>query len=182
MSVRDPLFFPLVSSSQQIPSQVIDGLERQIGPTYSTLPKTDLVVIDITEKPVQIYYQISNSKFIHATNNPYHQEVSLEAIYMPNRRDMCLSRLLDHSALFLQPTLYRSATPGFATSEIEHLQSFEAMLFDSLHKRRNELIGVLSDSRIIYSPATRRNTEKREEDERLGEGRFDDLFRDIRME
>ena len=60
-----------------------------------------------------------------------------------------------------------------------------SVLFKSaavLHKRRNELIGVLSDSRIIYSPATRRNTEKREEDERLGEGRFDDLFRDIRME
>lgn len=149
MSVSDPLFFPLVSSSQQIPSHTTDGFERQIGPTYSTLPKADVIALDNTEKPVRIYYRVSNRKFIHATNNSYHHEVPLEAIHMSNGRDVCLGRLFDHLALFLQSALYASARSLSATSQIKHLKPLEAMLFDSLHERRDELVRLLANPRIV---------------------------------
>ena len=153
MSAKEPLFFPLVSSSQQTPSQTIEGFERQIGPTYSTLPISDVAASDNTKIAVWIYHQVPNCKFIHATNNSDHHEVPLETIHMSNGRDMCLRRLLDDSALFLQSALYASAPPRSATSQIKHLQSFEAMLFDSFHECRHEFIRVLANSRIVYERA-----------------------------
>lgn len=68
---------------------------------------------------------------------------------MSNGRDVCLGRLLDHSALLLQSALYASAPSLGATSQIKHLKSLEAMLFDSLHERRDELVRPLADRRIV---------------------------------
>ena len=68
---------------------------------------------------------------------------------MSNGRDVCLGRLFDHSALLLQSALYASAPSLGATSQIKHLKSLEAMLFDSLHERRDELVRPLADRRIV---------------------------------
>lgn len=68
---------------------------------------------------------------------------------MSNGRDVCLGRLFDHLALFLQSALYASARSLIATSQIKHLKPLEAMLFDSLHERRDELVRLLANPRIV---------------------------------
>lgn len=68
---------------------------------------------------------------------------------MSNGRDVCLGRLLDRSALLLQSALYASAPSLGATSQIKHLKSLEAMLLDSLHERRHELVRPLADRRVV---------------------------------